>query len=141
MAEVIALFTDTPCTFAFKIEGFEISTDVSVNSLGNLLNAVYNNGGCLVLISLEPKSFNNDLMVVESCLPEILAHLLIIFCNNTVTEFNMLVAWLEDQNPLKFNQSLGHKFYEYKIINFLVTLYEEAGIALKLDYKNIPNIY
>lgn len=138
MAHVVALLTDTPCTYTFRINGFAFTADVSFNDLGSLMNAVYNNGGSLIPISVEPDLLNNDLMLIESCLPQILGHLLLAFCNNSIAQFSEFVAWLEKVNPLKFNQSLGHKFYEYKTINFLVTLYKEAGIALKLDYKNIP---
>ncbi len=118
MANVIVLLPDIPCTFTFKVEGFALAADVSLNSLGNLLNAVYNNDGCLIMSSVEPESFNSDLIMIESSLPQILAQLLIASCSYTNKEFSELAACLEKYNPLKFNQSLGHKFYEYKLKKF-----------------------
>lgn len=49
-----------------------------------------------------------------------------------VSKFSELLYWLEISNPLEFDQSLGHNFYEYKLKNFLMSF---SGVMPRFDYK------
>jgi len=53
-------------------------------------------------------------------MPKIMAAILIKNYEDGVHKFSELLNWLELSNPLAFDQSLGHKFYEYKLKNFLM---------------------
>ena len=54
-------------------------------------------------------------------MPQILAAMLTKAHKDGVCKFSKLLDWLEFSNPLKFDQSLGHKFYEYKLKKFLTS--------------------
>lgn len=137
MADVIALLPNTACALTFRVDGFALTESNVFNNASSSISAICNSGGCLIIESIAPDLFHNDLVLIESSLPEILAHLLIMVCNDGINRFSQLTVQLERDNPLQLNQSLGHKFYDYKVKKFLVSLYEEAGISLKIDYKNI----
>ena len=94
------------------------------------------NGEHLELASIEPHLFELDLILIESSLPQILAALLIKGYKDGVCKLSELLNWLEASNPLGFDQSLGHKFYEYKLKKFLMTLVQEKS---PYDYKSQAN--
>ncbi len=97
-------------------------------------------GDQLTLKSVEPNSFESDLILIESSLPQIIAHALIKFLLDGGCDFATLSAWLEKENPLKFDQSLGHKFYEYKLKTFLIGLCDKKQLLAMIGYK-LPYYY
>ncbi|MGY3214090.1 HpaII family restriction endonuclease [Mucilaginibacter sp. HD30] len=90
----------------------------------------------LELVRIEPALLELDLILIESSLPQILAAMVIKAYKDGVCKFSELLHWLEVSNPLKFEHSLGHKFYEYKLKKFLMSL---AGDKLTYDYKSQAN--
>jgi hypothetical protein len=85
---------------------------------------------------IEPPLFELDLILIESSLPQILAAMLIKANKDGICKFSKLLDWLEVSNPLEFDQSLDHKFYEYKLKKFLMSF---AGNRLTYDYKSQAN--
>ena len=92
--------------------------------------------GNLTFEKIEPILFELDLILIESSLPQILAAMLIKAYKDGVCKFSELLHWLEFSNPLRFDQSFGHKFYEYKVKKFLMTLVQGRS---PYDYKSQPN--
>ena len=92
--------------------------------------------GNLKFERIEPPLFELDLILIESSLPQILATMLIKAYKDGVSKFSELLCWLELSNPLKFDQSLGQKFYEYKLKKFLMNF---AGNRLTYDYGSQAN--
>jgi hypothetical protein len=60
-----------------------------------------------------------NLQMIDSLLPEILSEVILYYYSGRASSIKDLVGILERENPLKFDQSNDHKFYEYKIKNFL----------------------
>jgi hypothetical protein len=71
-------------------------------------------------VDIQSKSLKLNLQLIDSDLPKILAELLFIKYSNsgTASVFGTLQR-LNISNPLNYDLSLGHPFYEYKIKNFL----------------------
>lgn len=90
----------------------------------------------LELARIEPALSELDLILIESSLPQILAAMVIKSYKDGVCKFSELLHWLEVINSLKFDQSLGHKFYEYKLKKFLMTLVQDRSAY---DYKSQAN--
>lgn len=78
------------------------------------------NNNCKVTFSkTEKEIFGNNLILIDSLLPNILAEMLFLFFTSNISNVKELVDELEKKNPLKFNISNHHKYYEYKIKKFL----------------------
>jgi type II restriction enzyme len=60
-----------------------------------------------------------NLKLIDSQLPEILAYLIYSKFKNGKSKLIDLIKEIKTQNPLAFDVSKGHPFYEYKIKNFL----------------------
>jgi len=67
----------------------------------------------------EKEIFGNNLILIDSLLPNILAELLLSFFTSNISSIKELVEELEEINPLNFNISNHHKYYEYKVKKFL----------------------
>ena len=61
-----------------------------------------------------------NLKLIDSQLPEILAHMIYYKYKNGKSKLTDLLQEIKKQNPLGFDVSKGHPFYEYKIKNFLI---------------------
>lgn len=70
---------------------------------------------------IQDKTFQNNLKMIDSELDKIVAWIVILryskLANSTVQE---IVNNLHFLNPLKYDTSEGHRFYEHKIANFMV---------------------
>jgi len=83
--------------------------------LEQLLNKKYK----IEFLKTEKEIFGNNLRLIDSLLPNILAEILYLFFTSSISNIKDLVEELEKTNPLKFDTSNHHKFYEYKIKKFL----------------------
>ena len=66
--------------------------------------------------------FKNNLVLIDSCLPRIIAEVVKIFYSSNLSSVKEIVEKLEKDNPLKFDTQYSHKFYEYKIKRFLTDI-------------------
>ena len=76
--------------------------------------------------SYHDKTFNLNLQLIDGDLPEIIAHIVKDKYVSKITKITSVIKKLEESNPMNYDQSLGHNFYEYKIINFLI----EAALGM-----------
>jgi hypothetical protein len=113
--------------FTFKIAGKAFSNnDInqinSINSTSKIrdrIRAIYNNGGHLKLQNFDNIIFKNNLVLIDSLLPEILSNSLIAFYKDGIVKLSNISSQLVISNPLQYDQSLNHKFYEHKLKRFL----------------------
>ena len=118
--------------FIYKIEGDLQDEEVSqINSLvvkrGKKYSAdiqgrvrtIYQNNCKLNFLRTERKIFSNNLILIDSRLPEILSEIVFAFYSSEFSSMTELVKTLSDNNPLNFDIENEHKFYEYKIKRFL----------------------
>jgi hypothetical protein len=70
--------------------------------------------------SIQSKTLQLNLQLIDSDLPQILAELLLQkYSSSGVSGLSTDLKQLTKNNPLEFDLSQGHPFYEYKIKNFL----------------------
>jgi type II restriction enzyme len=81
--------------------------------------AIKESGGKFKFISTEKSIFSNNLILIDSKLPEILSHLVFEFYTSKNSKTVELVKRIEEINPINFDESDNHKFYEYKLKRFL----------------------
>lgn len=110
--------------FIFKVCGLSDQEDVisKFNSERNLKSRIANilkSGGSFEFIDIEGDIFYNNLVLIDSLLPEILAEILVHYYSNGKVVLKDLVGVLEKENPLDFNQEHKHQFYSYKVKRFL----------------------
>lgn len=86
----------------------------------NRIKAIVDKGFKIQFIDIQSKSLKLNLQLIDSDLPKLLAALLLAKYDGSGTaSISELLELLNQQNPLNYDLSLGHPFYEYKIKNFL----------------------
>jgi type II restriction enzyme len=83
------------------------------------VEAIQELGGKLKFTAVEGDVFNNNLILIDSRMPEILAEIILTYFSTKYSSLKDLTKLIRDKNPLNFNLQHGHNFYEYKIKHFL----------------------
>jgi type II restriction enzyme len=76
--------------------------------------------------SYEDDTFKLNLQVIDSDLPKIIAHIVLDKYVSKITKITEVIEKIKTDNPMKYDLSQGHKFYEYRLVNFLV----EAALGM-----------
>ena len=113
--------------FIFKLNNFnsneieinEINTIEDGSKIKNRVEAVKNSGGTFQFIKIEDDNFKNNLVLIDSWLPDILAELIFLFFTSKLNTVSELIQYIAEKNPLGYDRNSSHKFYEYKIKRFL----------------------
>lgn len=113
--------------FIFKIDGINLSqTEIdSINSIDtrskmkDRIEFVKKNGGKLSFVGTEQQIFSNNLILIDSLLPFIIANMLLDFYTSSNSRVIDLISRVEKINPLNFDITNQHKFYSYKTKRFL----------------------
>lgn len=113
--------------FIYKIDNFnpteeEISeiNDISTRSkIKDRIQAINTKGGNLSFVSLEQNIFKNNLVLIDSLLPNILAEILRTFFTSNLNSIKDLTTNINHTNPLNYDTSFAHTFYDYKLKRFL----------------------
>ncbi|TLX23960.1 HpaII family restriction endonuclease [Chryseobacterium indologenes] len=101
----------------FLRKGTKLSRDIK-----GRVKAIGERNGSLEFIKTQKQIFNNNLILIDSLLPQILASILLrsVCANNA--NIKDLVQVTEELNPLNFDISDKHLFYNYKIKRFLTDI-------------------
>jgi hypothetical protein len=113
--------------FIFKINEISLSTEEisTINSIDSKskimdrINAVLAVKGKFEFIKTERQIFANNLVLIDSKMPEILSQIVYEFYSNDKSRIVDLIEKTATRNPLGFDISNEHQFYEYKIKRFL----------------------
>lgn len=116
--------------FTFEIKGLKLQHDdiESINSIDSKnkikdrIEFVLQKGGYFEFIETEQAIFENNLILIDSLLPDILALMVYDFYTSHHSKIIDLVGNLERINPLNFDITNKHKFYEYKIKRMLTDI-------------------
>jgi hypothetical protein len=84
------------------------------------LHEIQKLNGDLIFEKTENNIFGNNLTLIDSAMPKILAEMLLMFYIKKISGLKNIVEFLEQENPLNFDKSANHPFYGYKIKKFLV---------------------
>lgn len=113
--------------FIYKITGQnfteeeieEINSISSRSKIKDRISQIENKGGKLEFLKTERKIFSNNLVLIDSLLPEILSQIVFDFYSSEYSHLTDLVNSTAENNPVNFDTENEHKFYEYKIKRFL----------------------
>ena len=104
--------------FIYQIKNCSLTNDFidGTNSIDtrskikDRLNALINNGCQIQFSQTEKEIFENNLILIDSLLPNILAEIIFDFYTSNLSKIKDLVENIENKNPLNFNTSNNHKF-------------------------------
>lgn len=105
-----------------ELELKEINSIASRSKIMDRINSVLNSNGKFEFIKTEKQIFSNNLILVDSKLPELLSQIVYEFYSSNKSSITDLVENTNTKNPLNFDISNEHKFYEYKIKRFLTDI-------------------
>lgn len=113
--------------FIFKIVGTKLldSEIEQINSIAtrskimDRIVQIQNKSGQFEFVKTERQIFSNNLVLIDSLLPQILSQIVFDFYSSEFSHLTDLVNLTTDKNPLKFDTENEHKFYEYKLKRFL----------------------
>jgi len=110
--------------FTYRIV-FDKISDEQISEINNMrhfkdkFQLIEKYGGRVIGHSVDNKTFRNNLIMVDSKLPDIFAQLLYIFYSTAVSKISEIGKMLNASNPIGYDLSANHLFYEYKIKHFL----------------------
>jgi len=113
--------------FKYRLQGdlsFEEITEINeisgASKVKNRIIAIQEKGIELTFSQIVKNTFKNNLTLIDSLLPNILSEILLDFYSKSANKsISDLVAAVKSKNPLNFDLSQRHNFYEYKIKKFL----------------------
>ena len=111
--------------FIYQIVG-DITSEI-INDFNNLNKFhdkfdLLNNIKCeLKYVGMENQVFKNNLILIDSDLPQMLANVLKQYYCNGISVLSQAVNEVEKENPLKYDLNCGQPFYTYKIKHLLTS--------------------
>jgi hypothetical protein len=98
----------------------EINSIEDIPKITNRIAAIRERGFDVKFKSIQSETLQLNLQLIDSDLPQILAELLLLkYSTRGLALLAPTLGQLTINNPLNFDLSQGHPFYEYKIKNFL----------------------
>ena len=116
--------------FVFKIVGVKISQQ-EISAINNISSRskikdriveITNKNGKFEFVKTQRSVFSNNLILIDSLLPQILSSIVLNFYSSSHSNTEDLVKLTEEENPLKFDKTDKHLFYSYKIKRFLTDI-------------------
>ena len=116
--------------FIFKIvdtnisqkEVEEINNISSKSKIKDRILEINNKGRKFEFVKTQRTIFSNNLILIDSLLPQILSNIVLNFYSSPHSNIEELVKLTEGENPLKFDTTDKHLFYSYKIKRFLTDI-------------------
>lgn len=100
----------------------EINEIDSRSKIKDRIEKINEFSGTFNFIQTESSIFGNNLTLIDSALPKILAEIVYLFFTSGHSKTIDLVGEISKINPLGFNQESNHPFYSYKIKRFLTDI-------------------
>lgn len=113
--------------FVFEINGKNFSNEDieeinSIDGRGKIqgrVERIKELGGNFKFSHVSSVVFEQNLRVIDSKLPEILAEMLLIYYSGKDNQVEDIISRLNEENPCNFSLGNNHPFYEYKIKRLL----------------------
>lgn len=118
--------------FNFKVVGLNEESVREINSIDtrskiqDRIAAIYEKGGRLVFDKVDSSTFSNNLILVDSLLPSIVAEMLLCKYYKGISRISDICSELVRINPCNYDLNGNPLFYEYKIKRFLL----EAALGM-----------
>lgn len=94
----------------------------SKSKIRSRINEITNHGCSIDFSKLESSTMFNNLTMIDSALPLICSSMLLYYYKEGICNIKDLIQKLNTDNPLKYDLTSGHPFYEYKIKRLLVDI-------------------
>ena len=113
--------------FIYQILKFK-PTLKEINSINNIdtkskikdrIQAIRNAGGEIKFTTPQQDIFKNNLVLIDSLLPNIIAEIIQEFFTSSLSSVKEITENINKTNPLNFDNQFAHTFYDYKIKRFL----------------------
>ena len=98
----------------------EINSISSKSKIVDRVNLILKKGGTFQFLNTQRTVFSNNLRLIDSLLPEILSHVVFNFYSGSKSKLIDLVTQLALENPMNYDLSENHAFYDYKLKHFLI---------------------
>ncbi|HRG61512.1 MAG TPA: HpaII family restriction endonuclease [Burkholderiales bacterium] len=109
--------------FSPHVEDIQMINAISTKSkIKDRLEKIKELGGELKFVELEQSIFKNNLVLIDSLLPDLLSEVVKCFYTTSLNSVKDLVAKISGFNPLDYDLQFNHSFYEYKIKRFLTDI-------------------
>lgn len=113
--------------FIYQVLGFKptakeikaINAIETKSKIKDRIEAIKKQGGKLKFATLEQDVFKNNLVLIDSLLPNIVAEIIKTFFTTTLSSTKDLTESINKSNPLNYDTQFAHTFYDYKIKRFL----------------------
>lgn len=116
-----------------------ISSITTQTKIKDRINEIQQLNGCFHFLGTESRMFMNNLVLIDSFLPQIASEALKLFFTTNLASIKDITILLERNNPLKFNTENNHRFYEYKLKRLLAELALGMGANENWSKKRITN--
>lgn len=97
----------------------EINAINSKSKIRDRIETIMSRGGVLEFVRVEHDIFRNNLVLIDSFLPNILADIVKHFFSSHFSSIKELTDFVKENNPMCYDTTSCHPFYEYKIKRFL----------------------
>ena len=125
------LFNASKATnFIYQIDKINLSDDdiETINSINtkskiqDRVNKILSKGGVFEFKKIEGEILYNNLILIDSCLPKILSALLVDYFSSKRKRIKELTEYIAEKNPINYDISNKHPFYQYKIKSMLTDI-------------------
>lgn len=115
--------------FCYRIYGCHL-TDTEINSINSIetkqkildrVKCVIKKNGRFRYDSMDDSTFCNNLVLIDSLLPHIVAEILLQCYSTGEYDLKKIITEVSKKNPLHYDMSGKHAYYEHKIKNLLVS--------------------
>ncbi|MCQ2470418.1 MAG: HpaII family restriction endonuclease [Clostridia bacterium] len=93
-----------------------VKHDISVAAR---MKYITDNGLSLKFSKMNGPTFQNNLVLIDSDLPAIVGYTMLEYYQNGTNNLKEAIAAVADKNPLNYDLSQGHKYYQYKFKKLL----------------------
>lgn len=84
-----------------------------------IINFLLSSNCSIRFMKMQNEIFENNLKLIDSDLPEICAYMILEYYKNGTALIKKSIDVLKEENPLHYDLSYNHPYYEYKIKRFL----------------------
>lgn len=114
--------------FKYKVQGLSNAQIMEVNAIKNpkkllkRVSKIKELGGTFEFERIINSVFSNNLVLIDSLLPQIISEIVFNFYSTSSSKLADLVEELEELNPLGFDNKNKHLFYTYKVKKMLTDI-------------------
>ena len=105
-----------------ELDILEINKIETKSKIKDRIIAIEKNGGKLVFKNVGNEIFKNNLVLIDSLMPNLLAEIVKTFFSSSLSAIKDLTEFINKSNPLNYDNQFTHTFYEYKIKKILTDI-------------------